>query len=491
MKGFFRGATLVAVLVSNSALAHSQAAMRTVIFEDGFSTSAGPVVSGAWACDAPVALVNGWQLMNIRTDFMATNTNTAEFASGEARVYSFDNSALGGYAALYHPIHCDETSWKLTTVIRVDFAVASVRPVPGCFLNMDTPVPATCFPFLGDDPIGTTGWQMHTGQELILRDGDLSAFPLETGYIVPADGSKHAIELISSPSGSELRAWPVVSGMRPAAPLATGQSLGTVKRILFNGPNFQNFDYSIDRVRLERIPSPSEFGTSLPAILIAEDFEAASCSLIAPDWGCDEPLATCVGRWLLANSRPDFMGTNTNHLDIGGGVAELWSTDNSATGGYAAFYHPLHMQPSAFRLTVEVVVHAATAERPVPSCFVRVEPPAPTDPCPLFPNDASVTLGWQASAGQMLVLLDGSGSPPSAGYTLTVGGTHHVVELISLGGPLGGSELRAWPAGNPRPVNPMATGLSLGRPKRVMFGGPNFKNFDYSIESVLLEALAY
>jgi len=39
---------------------------------------------------------------------------------------------------------------------------------------------------------------------------------------------------------------------RPTAPLVTGQSLGPARRVLFSGPKFQNFDYSVHLVRLSQ-----------------------------------------------------------------------------------------------------------------------------------------------------------------------------------------------------------------------------------------------
>ena len=216
---------------------------------------------------------------------------------------------------------------------------------------------------------------------------------------------------------------------------------------------------------------------------LSEDFSAAVNSVDAPAWACDAPLPLGHGNWVVANSRTDFESTNTNTVELNGTTARLFSTNNSGSGGYLALVHPFSDPLDCWVLTVRVRVDEAYPARPVPSCIVNLGF-APGEPCNLFPNDDPIgQLGWQATTNQELVLRDGI-DVISTGYTIPVDGTWHTIELIST---IDTSELRAWADGGTRPETALAVGGSLGPAQRVHFGGPNFQNFDYSVDSVTVE----
>ena len=471
-----RGPALALFL--SSSLAAAQSLGRPTLFEEHFDMGTGAVSAPAWGCNAPIPIgTNGWLVGNHRPNFPGTNTNTVQFAGGEARIFSFNNSATGGYVNLQHPIVTDTLHWRLTTRVKVDLAFDD-RPVPSLYTTMAPNPTEPCNPFPDGDPAGPHGWLVDAGQMLTLRDG---TGLLASGYIVPADGSYHTVELISRPSGSELRAW-ADGDVRPFKPLVQGQSLGPVMQLLFPGPNFRNFDYSVDFVLLERLPELE--GDPVPALktFIDQEFDAAACNHVAPSWACNPPIQTCLPRWELGNSRPDFMATNMNNLSIGGGAARMWSTDNSATGGYLAFYRTVPEEPMSWRLRVRVKVDSPHPGRTLPQCYVDIEQD-PGAPCHLFPYDPGLTKGWHVDDADRLLLLDGSGAQIDSGYLIPDDGSYHHVEVTST--PIG-SELRAWPDGGARPAAPLVLGISLGPARRVHFGGPNAVNFDYTVDSVLL-----
>ncbi len=484
-----RNTALFVLLASSVApfVAARQQATQPILFEEHFDAPSGPILAPAWGCDAPLPAPGGWKVGNHRPDFMATNTNTVQFSGGEARMFTVDNSATGGYPNLFHPIASNTRNWRLTSRVKVDYSVPSLRPVPSIFTNMPSTPTEPCNMFANDDPAGLMGWQANGGQVLTLLDG---VGQISAGYVIPSDGSYHTVELISRPGGSELRAWPD-GQRRPLRPLAVGTSLGTVKRILFYGPNWQNFDYSVDFVLLERLPRLLSDPLNAPTSgetrsLIDEDFDGASCSLVAPAWACDVPFETCLDNWLLGNTRSDFMSSNTNRLMVAGGAARLYSDDNHGAGGYIGFFRPVPELPTSFSLTVRVKVDEAYAERPVPECLINTGVPASPDACSLFPDDDPAgKLGWHTTVGQEVVLRDGAGAI-NTGYILPADGTYHTIEIVST--PTG-SELRAWPDSGARPAAPLALGQSLGPVRRVLFGGPNYRDFDYSVSSVKLDRL--
>jgi hypothetical protein len=214
-----------------------------LLLSDSFRRASAEFVAPLWGCDPPQATTRGWFIANMRADFQATNTNRVQ-AGGALRCWTTNNSASGGYLAYYKPIPELPTSWRLITKVRVDVAAAH-RPVPTVLVDTEPNPGGPCALF--PDDIGVAGFQADVGQELILRDR--VTYPLQSGYVVPADGSYHYVELISTPQGSELRAWPEF-GQRPKTPLVVGASLGAARRVLFAGPNAANFDYSVDFVRL-------------------------------------------------------------------------------------------------------------------------------------------------------------------------------------------------------------------------------------------------
>ena len=223
--------------------------------DETFTATPTSVNSPPWACSPANPLGHGdWLVLNSRTDFQSNNTNTVELNGSTARLFTNDNSATGGYLALVHPFDEPLECWMMTVRVRVDLAFPA-RPVPSCIVNLGFSPGEPCNLFPNDNPIGQLGWQASTGQELVLRDGGA---PIPTGYTIPANGTWHTVELISTETGSELRAW-ADGASRPAAALVTGASLGPAQRIHFGGGNFLNFDYSVDSVTLEECEGGPRF----------------------------------------------------------------------------------------------------------------------------------------------------------------------------------------------------------------------------------------
>lgn len=337
----FITATLALVPAGAGAQRASSSSELRVYLDERFEVPMAKQTAPSWACDPPIPTQNGWLLGNNRPDFQATNANCVEVAGGALRCSSMNNSGAGGYLAYYHPIPALPSSWRLTLRMKNDLETP-LRPCPEVLVNVG-PTSGPCMLFTNDDPRGKLGFQRFDGgTELVLRDGNMAAYPILTGYDLPGDGSYHRIELISTPAGSEFRAWPD-GGQRPALPLATGQSLGLARRVLFGGPNLTNFDYSVDSVRLEDY-SVAPLVAVDETLILASGFNFPSSTFVAPQWACDAPLPA-FGGWLLANSRPDFQSTNTNNAQAAGGFLRCWSTDNSASGGYLAFFRSRNRPP--------------------------------------------------------------------------------------------------------------------------------------------------
>lgn len=224
-------------------------ANATTVLDENFDFNAGPVLAPRWGCDPPVP-VGTWLLGDRRADFQSTAPDEVHVSGGVARLYCLSNSATGGYLAFFRNIPSPLSEWVLTTRVKVNLVFGD-RPVPSCLINSGLNPGEPCELFPNDDPIGALGFQTSSNQQLILRDGDSAAFPIQTGYTITSN-VWHTVELISTSTGSELRAWPD-GGARPAVPQATGISLGPIRRVQFNGPNFRNFDYSVDFVRVETL----------------------------------------------------------------------------------------------------------------------------------------------------------------------------------------------------------------------------------------------
>jgi hypothetical protein len=454
------------------------ASLPRVFLEDGFDVPSAKFTAPAWACAPSLPTTGGWRIANPRTDFEATNSNCVQSSGGFLRCWSDDNSGAGGYLAYYHPVPALPTSWRLIVRLKSDLETPS-RATFNVLVNHGPNPGEPCQTFPNDDPRGALGFQRYDqGTDLILRDGNMAAYPIHSYYDVPADGSLHVVEVLSTPQGSELRAWPA-GGQRPVLPQATGQSLGPARRVLFGAPNLTDYDYSVDYVRLEELSEPPQVEVQ-ELLLFSDSFQTDTAKFTSTAWACDAPIPTTRG-WLIANTRPDLEATNTNCAQVLSGGLRCWSDDNSGTGGYLAYYRPLPELPSSWRLITRLKVDEVHASRPVPSVLVRVGAPAPSDPCSLFPGDGPASLGFQAYLGQELTLLDGVTYPNLTGYMVPADGSYHFVELISSPE---GSELRAWPDAGSRPELPQAVGASLGLLPRVLFSGPNLENFDYTVDFV-------
>lgn len=216
-------------------------------------------------------------------------------------------------------------------------------------------------------------------------------------------------------------------------------------------------------------------------VLLNEEFDVAAGQQCAGSgsWACSAPIAIGGAGWQLADARSNFPSNNTDCAEIVSGAAHLWCNDNGANGGYLAFYKDLGSTPAHWRITTRVRVNVAdTSVRPVPALIVNWGPNA--DPCNLFPADSPGLYGWTTGPGQSLQLTDSSGSSTATGYALSLGSWHNV-ELSNLPS---GSELRAWPMGGTRPEAAQASSAALPQLQRVLFNGPNFKNFDYEVDFV-------
>ena len=220
-----------------------------------------------------------------------------------------------GTPFFYHPISVTPDSWTLTTRVRVD-VVDPIRPVPGCYINVEQQqfLPCILFP---SDPLVTLGWETISGQELRLRDGvNLDG----SGYIV-TPGIYHTIELTNTLTHSELRAWS--SGSRPAAPLAVGNPFPVLNRVGFGGPNFKNFDYSVDFVHLEGTQSPDSDGDGIP-----DDEDACPDSIMGETvviGECDSGVANILfeGGCTLSDLLQEISDASDNHGQFVSGVSKL------------------------------------------------------------------------------------------------------------------------------------------------------------------------
>lgn len=223
-------------------------------------------------------------------------------------------------------------------------------------------------------------------------------------------------------------------------------------------------------------------------VLIDEEFSFSSGLLTAPRWACDPPMPT-GNEWFLGNDRQDFPIPLSVllHLEIAGGAARLYSNTNNGYGGYEAFYREVQSPtgpPTSWCLTTTVKVDVSFSDRPVPQCRVQSAAPDPSATCSLFPVFDGVMTGWVTNSDRTLMLRDGFSSITSS-YVLPDDGTWHVIELRTDST---GSELRGWPLGGSRPDSPNAVGAPLGGAYMVAFHGPNLRDYDYSIDRVLLEA---
>ncbi|MEM7205036.1 MAG: hypothetical protein AAF628_32580 [Planctomycetota bacterium] len=226
-----------------------------------------------------------------------------------------------------------------------------------------------------------------------------------------------------------------------------------------------------------------------PQVLVRESFEWPAATHLAP---CDAFLSPIPIRsgWFLANARTDFCATTNNELILGAGTARLRCVPNSATGGYPAFYIEVPERPVAWRLTVRSRVNIMPAQRSVPDCKFNYCPVPGTWFEDDLPTGSSAFQLHQVSRQLVLVqpvsppctnqITPPAGPPVSAGQWVTIEITND---------PLG-SEGRIWFDGQPRPVLPTTVGGDLGRVSRIAFQGPNWQDFDYEVDDVLLEDLS-
>ncbi len=234
------GVIVVAVVAWGGAEAVALDEVGVACIDEGFTVTDGPWTAANCSTGGGTDTGHdGWTVVNLREVGCPSDPGDVEFTGTTARVWDSNNSATDGYNGLYRAVDTPPSEWRLT----VDVLVNSVqdptnRPVPGAWTQF---VNTTLFP-------GETtnfGWAAGSGQSLNLRD---SSGAIGTGYTLSV-GTWHRVELINTTAGSELRAWPV-SGARPATAQATGGDLGTANRVLFNGPNWKNYDYEVDNVEL-------------------------------------------------------------------------------------------------------------------------------------------------------------------------------------------------------------------------------------------------
>lgn len=223
-----------------------QIGVRDVYLSSDFSQIAGPFVAGNCSTEPVIATgVDQWQVANLRYQNCPSNPGTVDFPGGYARMWSLAYPGnTGGYNGLFREVPELPTEWQLT----VDIFVTDVedpinRPVPHCFVQYLNP---DLFPADQD----SKGWYSTSGQILALDDGNAVSM---TNYEITV-GQWHTIELINSSIGSELRAWGP-DQERPSLPLVSGDSLGEARRVLFQGPNYKAYDFSIGRVLLKHGPT--------------------------------------------------------------------------------------------------------------------------------------------------------------------------------------------------------------------------------------------
>lgn len=230
---------LISLLALGTLATPSLAAQTTVVLDEDFATQAGPFSLGSSiATDPPITTgVNQWLLANSREDFYS-DPGHVEFANGRVRLWDHANSANGGYLSLYHEIPYSPVDWQVQVDVYIDEAHFGSRPIPQIYTQADS------VRFPGET---SRGIQVNTNQMLVFLD---PSAPINTNYLMETH-VWHTIEIISTPNDSELRAWKPATETRPSLPLASGISLGELRRIFFICPNYQDFDWAVGRVVAE------------------------------------------------------------------------------------------------------------------------------------------------------------------------------------------------------------------------------------------------